>query len=75
MEAGGIGTFDWNLRTNAVVWTEPSNAAFARPAGEAFRGAYDDWAKQSARKTCWSVRLAFKRFSERSTITGRRSIE
>jgi PAS domain S-box-containing protein len=33
MEAGGIGTFDWNIRTNAVIWTEPSKAAFARPSG------------------------------------------
>ena len=45
MEAGGIGTFDWNIRTNAVVWTEPSKAPFAQPAG-AFRGAYDDCAKR-----------------------------
>jgi PAS domain S-box-containing protein len=44
MEAGGIGTFDWNIRTNAVVWTEPSNAA-ARPSGPS-RGVYDDWAKR-----------------------------
>ena len=45
MEAGGIGTFDWNIRTNAVVWTEQSKAAFARPSG-ASRGVYDDWAKR-----------------------------
>ena len=41
MEAGGIGTFDWNLRTNAVVWTELSNAA---PPG--LLGTHDDWAKR-----------------------------
>jgi PAS domain S-box-containing protein len=45
MEAGGIGTFDWNIRTNAVVWTEQSKAAFARPS-TASRGVYDDWAKR-----------------------------
>jgi PAS domain S-box-containing protein len=45
MEAGGIGTFDWNIRTDAVVWTEPSKAAFGRPSG-ASRGVYDDWAKR-----------------------------
>jgi PAS domain S-box-containing protein len=45
MEAGGIGTFDWNIRTNVVIWTEPSQAAFARPSG-ASRGVYDDWAKR-----------------------------
>ena len=45
MEAGGIGTFDWNIRTNAVVWTEQSKAAFARPSG-ASRGVYDDWARR-----------------------------
>ena len=31
MQAGGIGTFDWNVRTNEVVWTKQSNAAVARP--------------------------------------------
>ncbi len=45
MEAGGIGTFDWNIRTNAVVWTEQSKAAFARPS-RASRGVYDDWARR-----------------------------
>ena len=45
MEAGGIGTFDWNIRTNAVVWTEQSKAAFARPS-TASRGVYDDWARR-----------------------------
>ena len=45
MEAGGIGTFDWNIRTNEVVWTKQSKAAFARPS-TASRGVYDDWAKR-----------------------------
>jgi len=45
MEAGAIGTFEWDIRTNAVVWTEQSKAAFARPSG-ASRGVYDDWAKR-----------------------------
>jgi PAS domain S-box-containing protein len=40
MEAGGIGIFDWNIRTNAIVWT-----AKARPSG-ASAGVYDDWAKR-----------------------------
>jgi PAS domain S-box-containing protein len=45
MEAGGIGTFDWNIRTNAVIWTEQSKAAFARPSGPC-RGVFDDWVKR-----------------------------
>src|SRR5437762_4457343 len=45
MEAGEIGTFDWNIRSNAVVWTEQSKAAFARPSAVS-RGVYDDWAKR-----------------------------
>jgi PAS domain S-box-containing protein len=45
MEAGGIGTFDWNIRTNAVIWTEQSKAVFARPSG-ACRGVFDDWVKR-----------------------------
>ena len=45
MEAGGIGTFDWNIRTNEVVWTEQPKAVFARPSG-AFRGVYDDFSRR-----------------------------
>ena len=45
MEAGRIGTFEWNIRTNAVVWTEQSKTAFARPS-RASRGVYDDWARR-----------------------------
>jgi PAS domain S-box-containing protein len=44
MEAGGIGTFEWNIRTNAVVWTERPKAT-GRASG-ASRGVYDDWAKR-----------------------------
>jgi PAS domain-containing protein len=39
MEAGEIGTFDWNVRTNEIIWTEPSKATFGRPK-QASRGAY-----------------------------------
>jgi len=45
MEAGAIGTFDWDIRTNTVVWTEESKPAFAKFSG-ASRGVYDDWAKR-----------------------------
>jgi PAS domain S-box-containing protein len=45
MEAGRIGTFDWDIRTNAVVWTEQSKSVFASPSGTA-RGVYADWAKR-----------------------------
>src|SRR4029078_709610 len=45
MEAGGIGTFDWNIRTNAVVWTEQSNATFGQPSRASHR-VYGDWAKR-----------------------------
>ena len=45
VEAGGIGTFEWNIRTNAVAWTEQSKAPFARPS-RVSRGVYDDWARR-----------------------------
>src|SRR5215813_1017096 len=45
MEAGEIGTFDWNIRTNEVFWSEPSMATFGTPSG-ASQGVYDDWAKR-----------------------------
>jgi PAS domain S-box-containing protein len=45
MEAGEIGTFDWNIRTNEVFWSEPSMATFGTPSGSS-QGVYDDWAKR-----------------------------
>jgi PAS domain S-box-containing protein len=45
MEAGEIGTFDWNIRTNEVFWSEPSTATFGTPSG-ASQGVYHDWAKR-----------------------------
>ena len=31
MEAGDIGTFDWNIQTNEVSWTEQSKKHLANP--------------------------------------------
>jgi PAS domain S-box-containing protein len=45
MEGGDIGTFDWNIQTNAVIWTEPKKATFGHPS-TASHGRYDDWAGQ-----------------------------
>jgi PAS domain S-box-containing protein len=45
MEAGEIGTFDWNVRTNEVVWTEPSKATYGLPK-QASRGVYEDWSRR-----------------------------
>jgi PAS domain S-box-containing protein len=45
MEAGEIGIFDWNTRTNEVFWVEPSRALFGAPSGES-HGIYHDWAKR-----------------------------
>src|SRR4029434_7581254 len=33
MEAGGIGTFDWNIPTNKAPCAEPRKAGAARPPG------------------------------------------
>src|SRR5215831_533638 len=45
MEAGEIGTFDWNIRTDEVLWTEQSKPIFGEPSGTS-RGKYEDWIKQ-----------------------------
>src|SRR5262249_45096921 len=45
MEAGEIGTFDWNIRTDEVVWTEHSKSIFGQRSG-ATRGAYENWRKR-----------------------------
>jgi PAS domain S-box-containing protein len=47
MDAGGIGTFDWNVRTNEVVWAGQSKNTGP---SEAFRGVYGEWAKRVRRE-------------------------
>src|SRR5262245_53277393 len=42
MEAGEIGTFDWNIRADEVVWTEHSKFTFGQRSGGT-RGAYENW--------------------------------
>jgi PAS domain S-box-containing protein len=45
MEAGEIGTFDWNIRADEVVWTEHSKSTVGQRSGVA-RGAYENWRKR-----------------------------
>jgi PAS domain S-box-containing protein len=45
MEAGDIATFDWNIQTDDVFWTEHSKAIFGQPSGP-FQGVYADWSKR-----------------------------
>jgi PAS domain S-box-containing protein len=45
MEAGEIGTFDWNIRTDEVVWTEHSKSTFGYRSGVT-RGASENWKKR-----------------------------
>jgi PAS domain S-box-containing protein len=45
MEAGDIGIFDWNIRTNEVIWTERSKATSGQPLGTS-RGTFDHWRKR-----------------------------
>jgi PAS domain S-box-containing protein len=45
MEAGEIGTFDWNIRTDEVLWTEQSKAIFGQPSGTS-RGTYKNWSER-----------------------------
>jgi PAS domain S-box-containing protein len=45
MEAGEIGTFDWNIRTDEVLWTEQSKSIFGAPSGTS-PGKYEDWRKR-----------------------------
>jgi PAS domain S-box-containing protein len=45
MEAGEIGTFDWNIRTDEVVWTEHSKSTFGHRSGVT-RGASENWKKR-----------------------------
>ena len=45
MEAGEIGSFDWNIRTNEILWTEQSKPIFGELSGTS-RGKYEDWSKR-----------------------------
>ncbi|MBA2645183.1 MAG: PAS domain S-box protein, partial [Pyrinomonadaceae bacterium] len=40
--AGNIGTFDWDIRTDAVVWTEELESLFGLPPG-GFGGTFQNW--------------------------------
>lgn len=39
-----IGTFEWNLQTNLVIWTEELEALYGLPIGS-FGGRYEHWAQ------------------------------
>ena len=41
-EAGDIGTFDWDIRTGEVRWTEKLESIYGLPAG-GFGGTFDSW--------------------------------
>jgi PAS domain S-box-containing protein len=41
-EAGNIGTFDWDIPTNKVTWTEKLESLFGLRAG-GFGGAFENW--------------------------------
>jgi PAS domain S-box-containing protein len=43
-KASRAGAFEWNLRTNAVIWSEESETIFGLAPGS-FGGAYEDWTK------------------------------
>jgi PAS domain S-box-containing protein len=44
-QAGHIGTFEWNVKTNHVLWTPELEALYGLPPG-GFRGRYEDWARR-----------------------------
>ncbi|MBO0726382.1 MAG: PAS domain-containing protein, partial [Blastocatellia bacterium] len=43
-KASRSGSFEWNLRTNAIIWNEECEAIFGLAPG-GFGGSYDDWVK------------------------------
>jgi PAS domain S-box-containing protein len=42
LQAGDIGTFDWDVRADVVVWTERLSSMFGLPPDKT-RGAYETW--------------------------------
>jgi PAS domain S-box-containing protein len=43
-KASQAGSFEWNIRTNAVIWSEETEALFGLAPGS-FGGSYEDWTK------------------------------
>jgi PAS domain S-box-containing protein len=43
-KAARAGSFEWNLRTNAIIWSEETEAIFGLEPGS-FGGTYKDWVK------------------------------
>src|SRR5499426_1905405 len=43
-KASRAGTFEWNLRTDAVIWSEETEAIFGLAPGS-FGGSYEDWTR------------------------------
>jgi PAS domain S-box-containing protein len=41
-QAGGIGTFEWDIRTGTESWSAPKEALYGLPAG-GFGGRFEDW--------------------------------
>ena len=41
-KAGKIGTFEWNIQSNAITWTAELEALYGLEPGS-FNGRYDDW--------------------------------
>ncbi len=45
-QAGHIGTFEWNVKTNHILWTTALEALYGLPPG-GFQGKYEDWTQRS----------------------------
>jgi PAS domain S-box-containing protein len=43
-KAARLGSFEWNIQTNEVIWSEETETIYGLPPG-GFSGGYEDWAK------------------------------
>jgi len=43
-KTGRLGSFEWAIQTNEVIWSEETEAIYGLPPG-GFSGGYEDWAK------------------------------
>jgi len=41
-KAGGIGTFDWNIENNEIIWTDELDKIYGLTSGS-FKGKYENW--------------------------------
>ena len=58
-KAGGIGTFDWNIETDEIIWTDELDKIYGLPSGS-FGGKYENWIETTCQKDTGCPEFSWK---------------